>query len=186
MFEIARSLWKPRQETRRRHRVRPLVALEGLERPPDDLLRRLRAITPTLELIGIGEGIWWLGRVEWNRDRYTKSVSLLKGSLAIEKNRWVRLQAKLAIRGFGKISEWQATPNSRILLDWQRKDWKERHNLLDAEFEDRLLESDGTMDTLRRKRLLRDKNYSENRDIARHAFRHPVSIVKPERVVICR
>lgn len=178
MFKIFRSLRSEKPGTRS-HRIRPLIELEGVERPPDDLLRRLREITPTLELLGIGNDIWWLLRHEHNRERYRKSVEILRTSLAVEKNRWVRLQAKLAIRGFGKISEWQGNPDSRILLDWQRKDWKERHGLLDAEFEARLLESDGTMHTQRRKRILQDKRESEGRDIWRHSFRKPTSIIRP-------
>lgn len=157
-------------------RPKPLIELEGIARPPDDLLRRLREIDPRVELLGVGNDIWWLGRVVFSQQRYHKATNVLKKVRPVDRNRWTRLNAKLALQGFGLISDWQGYADSRILLDFERKDWKLRHGAADDEFEERMRYSDGTIDTERRLALLRDKLHAEKNDIFDFAMRGKRSV----------
>jgi hypothetical protein len=180
LFRFFRSLWSRQEgegEPKGRSNVpKALIELEGVERPPDDLLRRLREIDPHVELLGVGNGIWWLGRVSDNQHRRRIATNILKQTRVVEKNRWVRLNARLALRGFAMVSDWQGEPNSRILLDFQRKDWKVRTGIADLEFEERLLVSDGTTGLQRRLDVLRDKTDSDHRSIFNHVMRGSRSV----------
>jgi len=161
---------------RRSHR-RPgvLLEFEGIERPPEDLLVRLRNIDPRVELFGVGDGNWWLMRRIETRDRRRIAGNMLASTLVTPKNRWIRLNAKLAYRGFGMIADFYGAPDGRIVNHFQRVDWKDRHGVLDAEFETSLLYSDDTIGRRDRLAVLRSKLDQDSRSIHRYAFRHPVS-----------
>lgn len=174
LFRFLRGLWRRQDDDAVEgcsNAPKPLVELEGVERPPDDLLRRLREIDPRLELLGVGNGIWWLGRVVWTRDRHRIAANILKTTHVNDRNRWIRLNAKLGLRGFGFVSDWQGEPTSRILLDYQRRDWKFRNGVADAEFDERMLYSDGTMEMNHRLDVLRDKTHSDKNAIFNYQMR---------------
>ena len=132
-------------------------------------------IDPRVELFGVGEGNWWLMRRIETRSRRHIAGNMLAKTLVTPKNRWIRLNAKLAYRGFGMIGDFFGPPDGRIVEHFRRVDWKDRHGVLEAEFEASLLYSDGTINQRDRLAILRSKLDQDSRSIYRHAFRHPVT-----------
>lgn len=139
----------------------PLVLIDGCDRPPDWLLIELRKLDQTAELVGLGDGRWWLGRVRPNRIRQKKAqvILALQESQTIRRETWIKHE--LARQGFGFIQEFTGEPNSRIILAFDYALEAERRDLFDREFKAMLRESDGTNHNARRRAILDDKRTSE-------------------------
>lgn len=113
-----------------------LVDFPQAREAPADLVRRLRALDPTTDLIYAGDGRWWLGRVRPNSERRAEAFKILErasnlpvgATLNARSKERVRL-ALLAYQGFAiaETYEMQGEPDGRIVRDWQRALWSLEH-----------------------------------------------------------
>jgi hypothetical protein len=108
-----------------------LIDVPATRDPSPELLRRLRAIDPQAEVIYIGNGRWWLGRVKPNSPRRAIGRRM---ALAIRQgdgfpweqdgtSRWPELrQALLMAQGFGLLAEVnvQGEPDAALVATMER------------------------------------------------------------------
>ncbi len=140
--------------------VRRLVRTGGDREPPDSLIRQLREIDPSLELVYAGDGWWWLGSVREPTQFQIRGANLL---LEQEANRATAnprnlLRATLALQGFRYIAEYRSEGDPGVEATFDRagrrvailEDVQERHHNWaedpeqgEAVFQDRLAVSGG-------------------------------------------
>lgn len=113
----------------------------GVEREaPTDLLHRLRVIDPTAELVYMGRGVWWLGRVVPNRvlrsagDRKVGAVAqVTRRRRPTAQEHRAHLVGRLQQHGFQFTAEYAVNdPDGAILTDQQVMDFLYR-TLTDGE-----------------------------------------------------
>jgi len=106
-----------------------LIDVPALRDPSPDLLRRLREIDPRAEVIYVGNGRWWVGRVKANSPRRAIGRRM---ALAIrngdghpwrigDRDRWPELrQALLMAQGFGLVVDVtvQGEPDARLVREF--------------------------------------------------------------------
>jgi len=147
-----------------------------------DVIRRLREIDETAELLYLGAGRWILGRVRWHADAIAQAESIMARALhAIHtapphlrpSRRLVgRVQfALLALQGFRPMAEYREHPKvagfeGAVVEDFRRMLWKLRHTS-DAELF-RELEAAQDKDRLAARADLTDP--ARARDAWRYAF----------------
>jgi hypothetical protein len=153
---------------------RPLVEWSAIYDAPPELLRRLRAIRPNVELLYQGEGRWMLGEVRWNWEKYRRGVAIIaqflhnrhKEGVAVlsdPRHRRFLEEGLLLMQGFTWIRDYEGPPDGRIEIDYARMCWKEDHGLLDADFRQMLKESDSATSLLRRQKIMQDRLHSEGK-----------------------
>jgi hypothetical protein len=125
--------------------MRRLIDLPGqLREPSDDLLGRLRAIDPLAEVVYVGNGRWWLGRVKTDSARCAAGRRMLAGLMAdteplplgrVEREAALRqreaslLQARLMSQGFSLTSEIVAhEADDRLVEELRRAKYVEQHS----------------------------------------------------------
>jgi hypothetical protein len=144
----------------------PLVDFPQLRTAPKDVVRGLREVDPTAELVYLEKGRWLLGSVRWNRDLVAAARRILGRALKVAHNSTKhgpthqiehlprvrgRVQfALLAMQGFRPITEYkiQGSPDSRVVEDFRRRDWLfkntsdlEHEAMLSSESEERKREA---------------------------------------------
>lgn len=140
--------------------------------PPRELMQRLRAIRPNAELLYQGKGIWMLGEVRWNYERYRRGVAILAHFWESKKEvgmEWMSdpralaflREGDLMVQGFVWIADYVGDPDGRIVEDYRRKCWKEDHGMLDAEYYQMAEESSDKTSLLRRTAIMTDRIRSE-------------------------
>lgn len=136
--------------------------LVGVDRvAPEHLLRRLRVIDPTAELIHIGEGRWMLGRILSDErirqagQRQARSArEAIRGRKpnVIDKRR--HIVAQLRLLGFQPTSEFfvKGEPTARILREqelmqflWSRANRYSLERMADAEQNERKAKADAEL-----------------------------------------
>lgn len=125
-----------------------LIDIPGQVREPSpDLLRRLREIEPRAEVLYVGAGRWWLGRVKTESARCHAGRQMaariregdghpLKEDWSPVGGRWAALrQALLMSQGFGLVSEVQVDgePDARIVEELRRAKFVEQGGVLESE-----------------------------------------------------
>jgi hypothetical protein len=116
--------------------VRQLVEFPRLRTTPDYVVRGLREVDPTAELVYIGRGKWLLGSVRWDRRHVSAARKRLDAAFGAVKRigQWKASHPRvgqrvaywtLALQGFRPIAEYklQGEPDSRIVNDFRRMDW---------------------------------------------------------------
>lgn len=109
------------------------------------LLRDLRGVDPLAELYYAGEGEWWLGVVKFHSPRRKKGSYLCRVATRRDITNWTMLRiGKLMQQGFGLIARYriQGEPDSRIVRDFQMRDWIWRMQA-ELHFNQRLDEAEG-------------------------------------------
>jgi hypothetical protein len=109
--------------------------------PPDHVVRGLRSLDPDAELVYVGYGKWFLGRIISDSRLYESGVKLKKSTLRAIATRnsgkpgkvlhqdILRLRiAELRMAGFQFTAEYnmKGTPDSAIVIDQRRMDWMYR------------------------------------------------------------
>lgn len=130
----------------------PHVQFPQIRTAPIDVVRGLREVDPTAELVYMERGRWLLGSVRWNRDLVQQSARILARAIEaasraskfapthqMEQLRRIRGRVQFAVlgsQGFRPITEYviQGAPNSRIVEDFRRRDWMFK-NTTDTELE---------------------------------------------------
>jgi hypothetical protein len=163
---------------RRRHRrttPRSLVFFPAFRECPADVRRELHRLAPDLEIIYLGVGEWWLGRVLPSWDRYVRGAAAAKTALYFESTIDVgkHKQGLLAMQGFAWISSFYGEPDGNILNFAQFIRWQKETQDLDKPFEENLYLSDDERKLDRAKAYIDAKNEGEGREIWRHAFKRP-------------
>lgn len=123
----------------------------GCERAaPGHLLRALRVTDPTAELLYMGDGVWWLGRIAPNRNIEQAGQRLAASCRRVERKgrklvpedrrRWMVAQARLA--GFQATQEYHVVgePTAAIVRDQEVMDFL--HRTLSDEDRDRMADED--------------------------------------------
>lgn len=121
-----------------------LIDLPGqLREPSADLLRRLRELDPRAEVVYVGEGRWWVGRVKQNVPRIQRgramAVRILDGDGLYDEfgqpvSQWPELrQALLMAQGFGLADEVrvQGEPDDKIVAVFREFTAGERGHRID-------------------------------------------------------
>lgn len=85
-----------------------LIDLPAFRDPSPELLRRLRALDARAEVVYVGEGRWWVGRVKTNSARRATgrrmAAAIQAGDGLYGPTRWPELrQALLMAQGFGLV-----------------------------------------------------------------------------------
>ncbi len=119
-----------------------------LRTPPSDVVRLLREVDPTAELVYFGRGRWILGAIVRRSDLRGQCERIVDSALeTLKKTEWrylhrfdyrttARLQfALLGLQGFRPIAEYvfQGPPDSRVVDDFRRRDWLYR-NMRDVDY----------------------------------------------------
>jgi hypothetical protein len=126
-----RWLWRWRSTEHWPDPPERLIDVPASRDPSPDVLRRLRGIDPQAEVIYIGGGRWWLGRVKPNSPRRAVGRRM---ALAIREgdgfpwesqgaSRWPELrQALLMAQGFGLLAEVsvQGEPDGALVAALER------------------------------------------------------------------
>lgn len=150
----------------------PLIDWPTTRRPPQQVMRRLRAVRPNVEVLANRNGTWMLGEVRWNWARYTKGVRILEQFFANRREQGLEVgdsepvvaflqEGLLMMQGFVWIGDYAGDLGAEIVDDYARKCFKEDHGLLDADFYARTEESDMKNSLLRRTKLITDRITSE-------------------------
>ncbi|MCU1350614.1 MAG: hypothetical protein JWO56_3644 [Acidobacteria bacterium] len=118
----------------------PLELLVGVERTaPTELLRQLRVIDPSAELIYMGHGRWLLGRVLASRPIRAAGERLAGSCARVLQTRWRKAPlaadhhryrtAQLRLRDFQATQEYvvQGEPTGAIVRDQEVMDFLYRH-----------------------------------------------------------
>lgn len=135
---------------------------------PQDVMRRLRAIRPCAELLYQGEGVWMLGEVRWNWERYRRGVKMLVQHVESRKELGVKWmddprgiafmrEGWLLMQGFVWIGDYVGMPDGRIEIDYARKCWKEDHGVLDGEYHQMAEASSDKNSLLRKIKVMEDR-----------------------------
>ena len=97
---------------------------------PLDVLALLRQIDPTLELIYIGNGQWWVGAVTApNKHRYRSGFRIMQRVLkALDPDPCLAMHAELECQGFALIAAWRGEPGGHLVDDVRRRDWEWRYD----------------------------------------------------------
>lgn len=157
--------------------------LRGLTDPPWDVLRQMREIDRTCELINVAPGIWWLGRCTMNELRMKRGARIVERhrQMAADGMQFDPRRAMLFIlmaAGFAYVAEYRTSaPDSSIVDDFRERYWNLQHRLKSVVEEQQAI-SRG------------DKRTAEVEQRAReivplalegfdHAQKAPVSIIKP-------
>lgn len=110
---------------------------------PGHVLRALRVIDPTAELIYMGEGRWLLGRLAPSSSIRVAGERLVESCRRAVKGRKPNaldarryLFAQLRLNGFQPTAEYvfRGSPDSSVVIDQQLMDWMYRHTT-DTELE---------------------------------------------------
>lgn len=85
-----------------------LIDVPAFRDPSPELLRRLRALDARAEVVYVGEGRWWVGRVKTDSARRATgrrmALAIQKGDALYGPSRWPELrQALLMAQGFGLV-----------------------------------------------------------------------------------
>ncbi len=128
------------------------IRIPGRREARWQLLADLREIDPTVDLHYLGEGVWALGAVRWNRNRYEQAGRILRDGH--DRSTWMRRQWELALYGFARINSYriQGEPDTRILNDLRVRDWRYRHQA-NQTFEQALARADGTAESDAREKM---------------------------------
>lgn len=108
-----------------------LERLVGVEREaPPLLVRDLRAIEPTAELVYMGDGTWWLGRVHPSFDLRKQGWEKVRAANAATAEHRVDPHhaklyriGRLQQLGFQFTAEYAGEPDGRIVQDMMRADY---------------------------------------------------------------
>jgi len=113
-----------------------LIDIPGQVREPSaDLLRRLRDIDPRAEVLYVGEGRWWVGRVKPAPERRARGRRMILRArdedwFGVEPHEyWVTLrQGLLMAQGFGLVVDMtiQGEPDARLVQEFELAMWVER------------------------------------------------------------
>lgn len=154
---------------------------------PRDIVRALRDVDETAELLYLGEGKWVLGRVRPTPERFEGGKRLLrqawelaqKGGMTEE--RWYKRirSARLTMQGFAKFGmyEFKGDPDWRIVRDFREALWWFRNDKWSDEFNKRADEADFGASRAAMKDLLDDARARE----AARIMRMPVSVSVPSK-----
>jgi hypothetical protein len=105
------------------------VAVPIEREAPAWLVEQLRGVDPTVALVYMGEGRWWLGTVTTpNRHRYRTGMRLLKRTRrSAHRDPWLYRQALLTCQGFVLIAEYAGEPSGAWVDDFARRDHEWRY-----------------------------------------------------------
>ncbi|MFW6199669.1 MAG: hypothetical protein ACOC8K_03765, partial [Gemmatimonadota bacterium] len=165
----------------------PLVDFPAQHRPPERVVRELRRIDPTAELVYFGHGRWLLGSVKPHPDRQAKGRAMLKSvrmvSVGDQSRRAVdrRRLAYLFAQGFRTIQMYQyeegaGGPDHRIVEDFRRRDRNYRVALQDH-LEGIEREIDGRANQEEATETLLEAAAAKAADVTKYAFRKAKSTV---------
>lgn len=154
---------------------------------PVEVLRDLRLIVPTAELVYMGEGMWLLGSVERTnlRERAGRykiqraRSAQIRSRRDLARWRYVAWEGELLTQGFAPIKVFEGDPDSRIVEYLREREYNWARDLDDAwkrVVYDRDDDEDAELDALHTS-LVDEKRLME---AYRWGFKRPVSIIKPE------
>lgn len=163
----------------------PLVEHPTATEPPADVLRQLREVDPTAELLYLGAGSWVVGRVRTGRPRQDAALKILRSAIAdaearkLDEAAWYqRIRYARAVRqGFAPIAlyQFQGLPDGRVVKEFREAVWWSEHDR--GGHEARRREDGGKEARVRAARAdLTDP--ARHREAAR-IMRAPVSIISP-------
>lgn len=106
------------------------VAVPVERTAPAWLLAQLRRVDPTVDLVYVGEGKWWLGAVTTpTRFRYRTGMRLLRRALRSARPlAAIARQGLLVCQGFTLITEYQGDPSGAWVDDFARRDFEWRYH----------------------------------------------------------
>lgn len=125
--------------------TRSLIGWVSSREAPVHVVRGLREIDPTAELVYLRRGLWLLGSVRWNRDAVRKAQNIWGRAchalvyaiartkipnLKVDKRSLLRLEfASLSMVGFRHIARYafQGEPTNAIVEDFREMDFLYRH-----------------------------------------------------------
>lgn len=162
----------------------------GGRRPPDELVRNLREIDPTAEIIYAGVGHWLLGRYRPNRVVEEKGIRMIKAIRKMERivsatahpdirtvrkvlafRRWTY---ELFRMGFRKTAKYKrhGEPGSDIVEDFRARIYNlQRIDRIEQELLD---QADADVQLLRTLEQAEADAREKAKDAHRHAFRKPL------------
>lgn len=152
--------------------MRRLVDFPQARQAPESLIRRLREVDETAELVYLGPDTWALGTVRPNQVQRRAAQTILSNMLTAGRaERSSVAYALLALQGFRQVALYRMRePDGRIAIDFQRRDWAWRHKA-EATVHAALLESERSDVG---ERMAQDV-VERNREAWRWAFKRPVS-----------
>jgi hypothetical protein len=162
---------------------KPYIDHHSCRTAPEDIVRRLREIDPSFELVYWGAGVWRLGRIwPFHAARVTKARRILAMEFARDTQQEGNVRmARLAAEGFRSTCDYhQNDPDDRIVQDARIR----IYNLREARhrvFQERLSETMGDQRLAESQRVAKDAASSMAGDAWDYAYRKPVSVMKAER-----
>lgn len=161
--------------------------VEGKQAPPD-LLRRLREIDPTVELIHFGGGDWRLGSVCPSPERVRQGEAILAQQERLDHpNQKNVILGMLAVQGFAQIEKYTETMGvdntvtdsegnpCTVLEDFRARDSEWRRDQGESQFKQRLSVTLGEPARAESDARLRDYVHNDGRDHYRRNMRGKVS-----------
>lgn len=155
---------------------------------PDWVFARLREIDPTIEVVYVDNGWWWIGSVKPNTQRAAVGQATLKfwKDRDIEMAWPIRRQEMLKAQGFGLISKvrngHQDPEWPKVIEDVRRADWIWRHkDDPNPEVQEQLASMDDINDErkLKARKAVRDRIEADERYLFSRVLRRnpaPVTV----------
>lgn len=119
-----------------------LIDWPQLRTAPVEVVRELRSLDPTMEIVYRGEGRWTVGRVRPNQLRRKQAEGVLTTAFSVlsvgkrfnarskDKIEW----ALMALQGFSPIQDYYGEPDSSVVNDIRMKLWMLEHTSDDQFF----------------------------------------------------
>lgn len=140
-----------------------MLDIQATREAPSDVVRRLRELDPSVEVICLGWNRWIVGRMRPTRDTYRIATRMLATywkmpAAARAAKRGVQRYrfALAALQGFRPVHEYTLSElDGRVVKDFQESQWRMNHSRSDLVAE---WEAAETAERERRRALLRDEH----------------------------